>query len=284
VSTIAARPARAVGAVFVNIVLLAIGVAMLYPFVWMISSSLKPNPEIYGNPSLIPSKVMWSNYRDGWFSIKPHSYARFYGNTAILVAGGTIGALLSSSVVGYGFARIRFRARNVLFMLLLSTMMLPGQVTLIPMYTAWAKTGFLNTFVPLIFPAFTAPAFYTFLVRQFMMGIPKELDESAVIDGAGHVRIFGQIIAPLCRPVLFVIGMFSFQDIYRDFYTQLIYISNPLRYTVALALKTNIDTEAFVNWAGILSMTFLSMVPLIVVFAIAQKNLTQGIAITGLKA
>ena len=281
--SLAARP-RGVTTILVNIVLLAIGVAMLYPFVWMISSSLKPNTEIYGHTSLIPSKLMWSNYRDGWFSIRPHSYARFYANTAILVVGGSIGALLSSSLVGYGFARIRFRARNILFMLLLSTMMLPGQVTLIPLYTAWAKTGFLGTYVPLLFPAFTGPAFYTFLVRQFMMGIPKELDESAVIDGAGHLRIYSRIIVPLCRPVLFVIGMFSFQDIYRDFYTQLIYISNPLRYTVALALKTNIDTESIINWAGILAMTFLSMVPLIAVFAVAQKNLTQGIAITGLKA
>jgi multiple sugar transport system permease protein len=282
-STLAPRPGRAAVAVLVNLLLLAIGVAMLYPFAWMISSSLKPNTEIYGRTSLVPSKILWSNYRDGWFSIKPHSYARFYGNTAVLVAGGTLGALLSSSLVGYGFARIRFRARNVLFMLLLSTMMLPGQVTLIPLYTAWAKTGFLGTYVPLLFPAFTAPAFYTFLVRQFMMGIPKELDESAVIDGAGHLRIYSRIIVPLCRPVLFVIGMFSFQDIYRDFYTQLIYISSPLRYTVALALKTNIDTESIVNWAGILAMTFLSMIPLAAAFALAQKNLTQGIAVTGLK-
>jgi len=283
-STIATGQSKAAATVIINVILLAIGIAMLYPFVWMISSSLKPNTEIYGHTSLLPSKWMWRNYSDGWFSLKPHSYARFYGNTAILVFLGTAGALLSSSLVGYGFARIRFRARNILFMLLLSTMMLPGQVTLIPMYTAWAKTGFLGTYVPLVFPAFTAPAFYTFLVRQFMMGIPKELDESAVIDGAGHVRIYSQIIVPLCRPVLFVIGMFSFQDIYRDFYTQLIYISSPLRYTVALALKTNIDTESIINWGGILAMTFVSMIPLVAVFAIAQKNLTQGIAITGLKA
>lgn len=280
---LAQRRARAATSVVLNVILLVIGIAMLYPFFWMISSSLKPDPEIYGTTSLLPSRFVWSNYTDGWFSIRPYSYTRFYGNTAILVILGTAGALLSATMVGYGFARIRFRARNILFMLLLSTMMLPGQVTLIPMYTAWAKTGFLGTYVPLIFPAFTAPAFYTFLVRQFMMSIPKELDESAVIDGAGHVRIYSQIIVPLCRPVLFVIGMFSIQDIYRDFYTQLIYISKPVRYTVALALKTNIDTESLVHWGGILAMTFLSMIPLVAVFAIAQKNLTQGISITGLK-
>jgi multiple sugar transport system permease protein len=282
--TLAYRPGKAATAIVINIVLLVVGVAMLYPFFWMISSSLKPNQEIYGSTALFPSTVMWRNYPDGWFSIKPHSYTRFYGNTGILVLFGAVGALLSSSFVGYGFARIRFRARNTLFLLLLSTMMLPSQVTLIPMYTAWAKTGFLGTYVPLIFPLFTGPAFYTFLVRQFMMGIPKELDESAVMDGAGHLRIYSRIIAPLCRPVLFVIGMFCFQDIYRDFYTQLIYISNPLRYTVSLALKTNIDTESIVNWGGILAMTFVSMIPLVAVFAVAQKNLTQGIAITGLKA
>ena len=277
------RGTRAAATISLNVVLLVIGIAMLYPFAWMISSSLKPDPEIYGSTSLLPSRVMWSNYLDGWRSIKPFTYTRFYGNTALLVVLGTLGALLSTTVVGYGFARIRFRARNVLFMVLLSTMMLPGQVTLIPMYTAWAKTGFLGTYVPLVFPAFTAPAFYTFLVRQFMVGIPKELDESAVMDGAGHLRIYSRIIVPLCRPVMFVIGMFSFEDIYRDFYTQLIYISAPARYTVALALKSNIDTESLVHWGGILAMTFLSMIPLVVVFAIAQKNLTQGIAVTGLK-
>lgn len=226
---------------------------------------------------------MWSNYADGWRSLKPYTYARFYANTAFLVVMGTAGALLSSTLVGYGFARIRFRARNVLFMVLLSTMMLPSQVTLIPMYTAWTKTGLLGTYAPLIVPAFMAPAFFTFLVRQFMMGIPKELDESAFIDGANHPRIYAQIIAPLCRPVLFVIGMFSFEEIYSDFYTQLIYISEPARYTVALALKANVDTESLVHWGAVLAMTFLSMIPLVVVFVVAQKNLTQGIAITGLK-
>jgi ABC-type glycerol-3-phosphate transport system permease component len=270
--------------VAVNVILLAIGVAMLYPFAWMIASSLKPNAEIYGSASLIPSTFRWSNYRDGWYSIKPYTYARFYGNTGILVLACTVGALLSSSLVGYGFARIRFRGRNVLFMLLLSTMMLPGQVTLIPMYIAWARTGFLGTYVPLIFPAFTAPAFYTFFVRQFMVGIPKELDESAVIDGAGHFKICTKIVLPLCRPVLFVIGMYSFEDVYRDFYTQLIYISKPLRYTITIALQTNIATESLINWAGILAMTFVSMIPLILVFIVAQKNLTQGIALTGIKA
>ncbi len=151
------RGARAVSMMTINIVLLVLGLAMLYPFVWMISSSLKPDAEIYGTTSLLPSKIMWSNFVDGWRSIRPYTYTRFYANTAILVVLGTAGALLSTTVVGYGFARIRFRARNVLFMILLSTMMLPGQVTLIPMYTAWAKTGLLGTYVPLDPPRVHGP-------------------------------------------------------------------------------------------------------------------------------
>ncbi|HUX20043.1 MAG TPA: carbohydrate ABC transporter permease [Spirochaetia bacterium] len=266
--------------------LFVVGVLLLYPFFWLISSSLKPTAEVFtpGKIELLPRIVVWKNYVDGWFSVRPYTFGRFYLNSLLLVASGVLGTLFTCSLAGYAFARLRFPGRNKIFLILLATLMLPYQVTLIPQYIMWAKMGFVGTYIPLIFPYFTAPAYYTFFMRQFMTSIPYDLDESAVIDGASRFMIYRKIILPLSKPVAFTVFLFVFGEIYSDFLGPLIYLNNVAKYTVALALNANIDNEGVVNWAPILSMTFVSMIPSILVFLVAQKNLREGIALSGLKA
>lgn len=268
-----------------HVLLAVIGIVLLYPFIWLVTSSLKINTEIFGTAGirLFPRQLHLDNYREGWFSVPPFSYSRFYLNTGIIELLGVCGAVSSSAFIAYGFARIRFRARNVWFIILLATMMLPDQVTIIPRYIGWTRLRAVGTYVPLILPWFFGVPFYIFLIRQFLAGVPIELDESARMDGATHFHIFSRILMPLCRPVLFVVAMFCFGSIYESFLDQLIYISEPARFTVALALRANIDTESIVHWGPLLAMTFVSLFPPIIAFLFAQKNLTAGIATTGLK-
>ncbi|GJM78858.1 sugar ABC transporter permease [Paenibacillus sp. HMSSN-139] len=220
----------------VYLVLAAGGIFSLLPLVWLVRSSLMNMGQIFELPPVwIPNPVQLSNYSEA-LTILP--FGRYFVNTAIIVVFSVLGVIVTSSISAYSFARMKWRGRNLVFGLLLSSMMLPYAVTLIPTFTGWSKVGLTNSFIPLIAPAwFGGGAFNIFLLRQFYLSIPRDLDEAAYVDGAGHGRIFRSIILPLTKPALIVVGLFSFLAAWNDFLGPLVYLNDETKYTLALGLQ-----------------------------------------------
>jgi multiple sugar transport system permease protein len=264
--------------------LLILGVVTtLYPVLWMVVSSLRPDGQIFGNPSLLLTTFHTENYAYGWTALgRPFSV--YLLNSALVVIGSIIGNLVSCSMAAYAFARLRFRFQRPAFAYMLVSIMLPVHVVIVPQYILWAQAGLVNSFWPLIVPKLLATdAFFIFLMIQFIRGLPKELDEAARIDGAGHARIFCQIILPLMKPALATTAIFTFIWTWNDFFTQLIYLTDPEQYTVPIALRSFIDAQSTSSFGGMFAMSVVAIVPLVLAFALGQKYLVQGIATTGLK-
>jgi ABC-type glycerol-3-phosphate transport system permease component len=250
------------------------------PLAWMISTALKPASEVWlMPPKFIPSRIEWQNFIVPWQSMP---FMTYYRNTLVLVVFNIIGAMLSNSIVAYGFARLRFPGRGILFLMVLSTMMLPGHVTLIPTYVLFSRLGWINSFKPLIVPTFLGSAFHIFLLRQFFMTISPELDDAARIDGCGWLGIFGRVILPLARPALGVVAIFTFTGNWNNFFGPLIYLNSPKYFPIALGLQLIQDREA-TNTQWVMAMALISLVPVIGLFFIAQRYFIQGIVITGVK-
>ena len=264
--------------------LLILGVVTtLYPVLWMVVSSLRPDGEIFGDPSLLLTTFHTENYAYGWTALgKP--FGVYLLNSAIVVIGSIIGNLVSCSMAAYAFARLRFRFQGPAFAYMLVSIMLPVHVVIVPQYILWAQAGLVNSFWPLIVPKLLATdAFFIFLMIQFIRGLPRELDEAARIDGAGHGRIFFLIILPLMKPALATTAIFTFIWTWNDFFSQLIYLTDPQQYTVPIALRSFIDAQSTSSFGGMFAMSVVAIVPLVLAFALGQKYLVQGIATTGLK-
>ena len=263
--------------------LVAFGLVMLYPLLWMLASSIKPSALIFREPGLLPHEVDVSNYSVGWNALgRPFSH--YLINSAILVAGAVLGNLFSCSAAAYAFARLNFRGRKIWFAIMLMSIMLPIHVLIVPQYVLFSQLGWINTFLPLIVPHLLATdAFYVFLMVQFFRGLPRELDEAARIDGAGHARIFFQIMLPLATPALATTAIFTFIATWNDFFRQLIFLTKPDMYTVPIALRSFIDATGNSSWGPMFAMSIVSLVPLFVVFLFGQKYLVKGIATTGIK-
>lgn len=264
-------------------IILAIGaVVFAAPLVWMISTSLKPEALVYNIPIIwIPPEPQWNNFRDAWVNSVP-PFTVFYWNTTFMTIVNVIGLVFSSSLVAFGFARIRFWGRSWIFVILLTTMMLPTQVTLIPIYLFWAKLGLVNTYWPLIAPEWLTNAYNVFLLRQFFMTINIEMDEAARIDGAGWWTIYSRIIMPLSVPALGVIAIQSFAWNWNNYLGPLIYLNEPSKYTVSIALRL-FQTQQSQHIAQTMAMTLVALIPVLIVFYIAQARFIQGIVITGVK-
>lgn len=258
---------------------------MIYPIVWTIVSSVKPESEIFRKAtSLIPSEILFDNYAKGWEGFGGFGFDLFFRNSAFITIMVVIGALFSSSLVAFGFARLQFRFKKLMFACLMATIMLPMQVTLIPQYILFDKLGWVNTFMPLIVPAFLGGIpFFIFLMIQFIRGIPRELDEAAVIDGCSTIGIFWRIVLPLCVPALVTVAIFAFMWTWDDFLTPLIYLNDTQLYTVSLGLKMFADPSSVTEWGPLFSMSVLSLLPQFLVFLFFQKYLVEGISTTGLK-
>ncbi len=257
---------------------------MIYPIIWMIASSFKAQDEIWINvTSLIPENFAWENYQIGWSGFGGITFATYFRNSMIYAVLGTICTVLSSAFIAFGFARINFKYRNFWFTCMILTLMLPGQVLLIPQYVLFNELGWVNTFLPLIVPRLTGGAFFIFLMIQFIRGIPRELDQAAEIDGAGRFGIFWRIILPLMQPALITAGIFSFYWTWDDFLSPLIYLNDPRLYTVSLALRSMADPNAVTNWGAIFAMATLSLLPVFAIFIFFQRYLVQGISTSGLK-
>jgi ABC-type glycerol-3-phosphate transport system permease component len=270
-----------------SLYVLALVAALLFsiPFFWTISSSLKSVTELYVfPPSWWPAEPQWQNYVSV-FTIAP--FARFLLNTVVVTALAMVGQILSASAVAYGFSRFRFPGREPLFFVVLSTMMLPWQVTIVPTFLLFRYLGWLNTFLPLIVPSFFGGgAFYIFLLRQFFMTIPRDLDEAAKLDGASSVRIFWNILLPLSKPALATVAIFSFIQHWNEFIAPLIFLNSPEKYTVSIGLRYFVSNPFESNEpreAILMAASLIVAMPALILFFTAQKYFVRGIVTTGLK-
>lgn len=269
--------------VVMHATLVSLGLIMVYPLLWLVSSSFKPSELIFDEPGLWPTTVTVDNYTQGWTSFAV-SFGTFFKNSFIVATGAVIGSVLSSSLAAFAFARINFRFKRFWFALMLGTIMLPGHVLIIPEYILFLELGWVNTFLPLIVPRFLGTnAFFIFLIIQFIRGIPRDLDDAAKIDGAGLGRIYWDIVLPLSLPALATTAIFSFLWTWDDFFSQLLYLSNVDTYTVPLGLRLFIDSTTSSSWGPLFAMSLLSLVPLFIIFILFQRLIIQGISTSGLK-
>jgi multiple sugar transport system permease protein len=277
-------PRIVIGNVIYYTLLSIAALSFFFPFFWAASTSLKrPSELLLFPPKLFPEILQWGNYARVFEKVP---FAKWAVNTVFVVTLGTLGTVLSASLAGYAFARFDFRGRDILFMITLGTMMLPAQVTLIPQFVLFYKLGWIDTLRPLWLPAwFGGGAFAIFLMRQFLMQLPRELDEAAIIDGAGSFRIYWQLLMPLCKPVLATLTVVSLIGRWNDYFSPLIYLSDPAKFTLSVGLtffrkipEAGMPTEHYL----MASATMMTL-PLIVLFFSAQRYFVQGIALTGLK-
>lgn len=265
-----------------HLVLGAVSVCFAIPLLWMLSSALKENREIFTVPvQWLPASLQWGNFAEV-LSYPGFPFLRFFFNSLFYAGLVTAGTVLSCALVGYGFARLRFPGRNILFAITLATMMVPYVVTFIPTFLLFKRLGVLGTYIPLIAPAFFAEAFFIFLMRQFFRGLPRELDDAARVDGAGEFRIFWQIMLPLVKPALVVMAVFTFVWTWHDFFRPLIYLSDPDQFPLSLGLFS-FRGRRLTEWHLMMAAATLMTAPLVILFAAAQKYFIQGMKMFGLK-
>lgn len=264
-----------------HLALMAVGAVFLLPLLWMVSTSLKTNRQIFVYPpQWIPNPVIWRNYSEVFYYAP---FLLYFRNTLIIVTLTILGTSISSSLVAYGFARLNGPGKNILFLIMLSSMMLPYMVWMVPLYVLFTRIGWVDTFYPLTVPAFFGNPLYIFLLRQFFMGIPRDLEDAAKIDGCSYLRIYWQIMLPLVKPALATVAVFSFLNAWNDFLGPLLYLQSPDSYTIAVGLQVFL-TQHGADWALLMAASTMAVIPVIIVFFFAQKQFIQGIVLTGLKS
>lgn len=270
---------------FTHVFIIALGLLMIYPVVWMIVSSFKPNNMIFSDPGLIPSAVTIENYISGWRGYAGTTFGTFFTNSLLMCAVAIVGNLISCSMAAYAFARLNFAGKSVFFAVMLITLMLPGHVTIVPRYIMFNTFGWVGSYLPILVPKFLATdAFFVFLLVQFIRSLPKEVEEAAIIDGCSKFGVFLRIILPLAAPALVTTALFTFLWTWDDFFNHLLYLTRPETYTVSRALRTFVgDAGAVSNWGGALAMSVLSILPAFILFFSLQRYFVQGISTTGLK-
>ena len=267
-----------------HLLLIAAALVMLYPLLWMISSSFKPESEIFTGLNLIPTHANLTNYRDGWDALGT-PFTGFFLNSIILCVLAVLGNLFSCSFAAFAFARLRFPLRRIFFGVMLATIMLPFHVTVVPQYILFKKLGWVGTLAPVVVPKFLAvDAFFVFLLIQFIRTIPTDLDDAAKIDGCGPYRLFFRVVLPLMTPALATTAIFTFLWTWNDFFSQLLYLGGKVQsYTIPVALRAFIDSTSQSSWGQLLAMSLLSLVPIIGFFIAFQRLLLDGISTTGLR-
>jgi len=264
--------------------LILFGLFMVYPLLWLVSASFKPNEDIFKSLSLIPERIVTDAYIRGWLGTGQYTFGRFFMNNFILVVPTVIFTIISSVLVAYGFARFNFPFKKVLFSIVLATLMLPDSVNLIPRYLLFNSFGWLDSYKPFIIPTlFAINPFFIFMMVQFLRGLPKELEESSIIDGCNSFQTLIKITVPLCKPAIISMAIFQFIWTWNDFFGPLIYINSVEKYTISLGLRMCVDSASVVNWNQIMAMTVIAMLPCIIIFFMAQKYFVEGIVTTGIK-
>lgn len=264
--------------------IILLGLLMLYPVLWLVFSSFKPNQLIFTNSSLIPTAFTLDNYVNGWSGLQGISFGRFFSNSVLISVMSVIGNIVSCSLAAYAFSRLKFKFKGLWFSIMLVTIMLPYHVTLVPQYILYNELHWINTYFPLILPKWLAhDSFFILLMVQFIRGIPRELDESATIDGCGQSQIFFRIVVPLLIPALITTAIFTFIWSWDDFFSQMIYLSKIDLFTVQLGIRSLFDPSGQSDWGALLAMSTLSLLPVTIIFLVFQRYFLEGIATTGLK-
>src|SRR5262245_14314879 len=255
---------------------------MLTPFAWLVATSLKPEGDVFLDPiEWIPREVRWINYIEALTFVP---YGRYFFNSVEVTGLAVLGTVLSASLVAFAFARLRGPGKNLLFINLLSTLMLPGDVTLVPIYLLFRNLGWLDTYLPLIVPSwFGGSAFYIFLLRQFFLTLPTELDDAAKIDGASLFHIYSRILMPLSKPALATVAIFSFFTHWNSFLTPLIYLNTTEKYTLPVGLRLYLSTLSNSHWNFLMAATLVAIIPPLTLFFISQRFFIQGAALSGVK-
>lgn len=270
--------------VLFHIIIVLFGLIMLYPLLWMLMASFKTNAEIFTGSRFLPENPTLNNYRSGMAGVSGYSFMRFFGNSFIVAGLNIFGSILSCSLTAYAFAKLHFRGRNILFGIMMVTLMLPFHVRLIPQYIVFNNIGWVNTFLPLTVPKFFATeGFFIFLLTQYMRNISDELLEAPRIDGANTMQIYASFIMPLSLPALVTVAIFSFIWSWNDFFSQMIYLSSPAKFTVSMALRMFVDATGQSSWGALFAMSILSLLPIFIIFIVFQKYLIEGIASGGVK-
>lgn len=266
--------------ILVYLILIVFSLAFIVPFIWLISGSLKSSSELFANPPVwIPEVLNWSNYKEA-FTAFP--FLLYFKNTMIIVVFTCIGAVISNSLIAYGFSRIEWKYRDGVFVIVLATLMLPFQVIMIPLFLLFKDIGWIGSFYPLIVPHFFGNPFFIFLLRQFFKGIPKELSEAAKIDGANEFTIYWKVILPLSKPILATVVIFQFIEAWRDFLGPLIFLSDNTRYTLSLGVQ-QIMSQNDPRWGLLMAIGVAMTLPIIIVFFFLQRYFIEGITFTGTK-
>lgn len=282
-TTLAELGRRALGPLLRHLGLIVGAAIVVYPLLWMLGASFKPDNEIFGTTNIWPQHWQFSNYVKGWTGL-PGSFGRSFLNSAIVSSLAVIGNVSTCSFAAYAFARLDFAGKKIWFALMMGTLMLPYHVTLVPQYVLFLHLGWIDTYLPLVVPKFLAcDAFFIFLMVQFFRRLPRELDEAAMIDGCGPIYIYWKIILPLSTAVLATVGIFSFIWSWDDFFGPLIYLNSISNYTVPVALSTFVDQTGEAAWGALFAMSTLAVLPVFFLFLFFQRLLIQGIATTGLR-
>lgn len=261
--------------------LVVAGLLILLPLFWMITTSLKSRAEIFLVPPVwIPRTAHWENYRE---ALTAMPFGRFFLNTVVITVLSVIGQSISSPLVAYSFARLRFRGKNLLFMLVLGTMMLPAQVTMIPVYLLFRQLHWIDTFLPLVVPQFFGSAYFIFLLRQFMLTIPSELGDAAKIDGCGYFGTFSRIFVPLSKPALATLAIFTFMWSWNDFMGPVIYLNSQDKWTLSVGLRGFQAMYGQTKWHLMMAASLVTVIPCVLLYFFAQRYFIQGIVITGVK-
>jgi pectin-derived oligosaccharide transport system permease protein len=266
------------------VVLLAITAIVLYPLIWLFLSTFKPNAEFGQNIGLLPNNPTIENYVKVAEGIAGVPMATFFMNSLIIAVGSVLGTVFSSALAAYAFARIHFKGLGILFAAMIGTLLLPFHVVIIPQYILFNNLGLVDTFVPLLLPKFLATeAFFVFLLVQFIRQMPRDMDEAARIDGAGHLRIFWSIILPLIRPALITCAIFAFIWAWNDFLGPLLYLTSPENYPLPIALRLYNDQSSTSDYGATVTASFIALLPVLLFFLVFQRFLVDGVATQGLK-
>ncbi|GBF77826.1 ABC transporter permease [Paenibacillus sp. 598K] len=267
-----------------HVFVLVFSLLMLYPVIWLVMSSFKPTNLIFPTAgSLLPSPWTFENYAKGWEGIGNQTFSVFIRNSLVIVVLSTVGAVVSSALVAFGFARLKFAGKAFWFTVMMLTLMLPGEVIMIPQYILFAELGWLNSIKPLVVPSYFGHTFFIFLMIQFIRTLPIELDEAATIDGCNKLTLFYRIILPLILPAIATSAIFSFYWGWENLLGPVLYLNSPAKYPVSMALKMFLDNETVSNWGAMFAMSVVTLLPVFAIFFAFQRYIVEGISTSGLK-
>jgi len=275
---------KVISKVIYHVLVMGLGFVMIYPVLWMISGSLKNNSEILtGTLSLIPPAWRWDNFVRGWAGFGKITFATFFSNSFLITGIATFGTVLSCSVIAYALSRLRFKGRKLWFTIMIGTMLLPGQVVMIPQFLIYHRLDWVGTILPLVVPAFFGAPFFVYMMMQFMAGIPRDLDEAAIIDGCSRYTVFTRIIFPLLKPSLISTIIIQFYWKWDDYMGPMLYLNKPQTYPVSIAIKLFSDASSVTDYGAMFAMSSLSMIPVFIIFLVFNRYLVDGISSSGLK-